>query len=653
MVKSKTSAKNKKLSKKTKLLMKKNLLYVIPIFVLLLISGFGGYRYWSNYLGPQLPPPPSDALYKQSTAPIDKRVEDLLSRMTLEEKIGQMSLVDKNSLIEIQDISRYSLGGILSGAGAKFDDNSPEGWAKAVNEMKSQADKSRLQIPILYGVDANHGNSNVPGATIFPHSINLGSSQDSELVEQIAKATADEIRATGANWSFSPSLDAPKDIRWGRVYESFSDDPALNAKLGDAYVAGTQSTKDGRQKIIGSAKHYLATGAMVWGKSNHKTFSIDQGRSEADNQKLDSEYLVPFRAAVDADVGSVMVALNQWGDERMIDSKYLLTDKLKQDLGFKGFVVSDWYGVYEYAGVNNYDANIKSINAGLDMAMLPYNYKDFMSKVREAVNRGRISESRINDAVARILSEKFKAGLFDIKQNKDIDVSGVGSPQNRELARKAVASSAVLLKNNNDLLPLSANSSTKIIVAGSGADNVGIQSGGWTVEWQGIDGNWLEGSTSILEGLKDSIEDEKASVEYDLNGDFSEDTKADVAFVIVSELPYAEGWGDNPNPTITEDDRRAIEKLKSKADRVVLIIVSGRPLMITDEINNADAVVAVWLPGSEGAGVADVIFGKTLFTATLPLPWPRNISQVPVQLDQTTADGTELLFKRYSGIKTN
>lgn len=379
---------------------------------------------------------------------------------------------------------------------------------------------------------------------------------------------------------------------------------------------------------------------------------IDHGRSEVDENALDSEYLVPFRAAVDTGVGGVMVALNQWGDERIIDSEYLITDKLKTELGFDGFVVSDWYGVYEYAGINNYDANIKTINAGLDMAMLPYDYKEFLSKVREAVKRGKIPESRINDAVSRILKQKFTAGLFDINQTTISDTSDFGSIENRQLARKAVADSAVLLKNDDNLLPLNPKNGISILIGGSGADNVGVQAGGWTVEWQGIDGNWLEGSTSILKGFKDATVDNN-SVKYNLNGDFNMDTKADVAFAIVSELPYAEGLGDSSNPTITEADKQTIKNLKNRADKVVLIIVSGRPLMITSEINEADAVVAVWLPGSEGAGVADAVFGITPFTASLPIPWPASILQVPVQLDQTTADGTELLFKRYSGIKTN
>ncbi|MBA2279140.1 glycoside hydrolase family 3 C-terminal domain-containing protein [Candidatus Saccharibacteria bacterium] len=651
--KSKVSRKVKKSKRSAKV--KRNLSWNKPILsrklvllvALAIIAGTAAYLQRPEDLGLKLPPPPADALYKQSGQPIESRVQDLLGRMTLEEKIGQMALVDKNSLKKIEDVSRYYLGGMLSGAGAKPDINTPQGWLDMVSEIKSQADNSRLRIPILYGIDANHGHSNVLGATIFPHAIGLGASRDADLVTAVAKATAAELTATGVNWNFSPSLDAPKDIRWGRVYEAFSDDPMLNGTLGAAFIEGMQAAMSGNPSIMAAAKHYLATGAMEWNQSNNKKFKIDQGRTSADEQALVSEYLPPYKAAVEVGVSSVMIGLNQWGEQRVIDSKYLLTDKLKTELGFKGFVVSDWYGVYEYAETSKYQANINTINAGLDMAMLPYDYKDFLIDVRKAVKSGKISRSRIDDAVSRILYQKFKAGLFDI-DTENAGLENVGSVTHRQLARQAVASSVVLLKNENTLLPLSKNSG-HILIAGSGADNVGRQSGAWTVEWQGVDGNWMPGGTSILQGIRQLAGNNR--IEYDISGIFDGLTsKADVGIAIISERPYAEGWGDNANPTIEKADLEVIQRLKLSSNKVVVVILSGRPLLITDQITGWDAAVAAWLPGSEGGGVADVLFGNSKFSGKLPLPWPSVIQQLPINTNGITNNRTRPLFERGFGL---
>lgn len=614
----------------------------------MLILTIGAYFNLPEDLGPQLPPPPADAIYKQSNQPIDSRVRDLLNRMSLEEKIGQMSLVDKNSLGKVEDISKYNLGGILSGGGAKPKINTPQGWLSMINEMKNQAAASRLGIPILYGVDANHGHANVLNATVFPHSIGLGATRNSKLVEEIAAATSAELAATGINWSYSPSLDAPKDIRWGRVYESFSDDPKLIGELGSSYITGIQKISADKTYIMASAKHYLGTGAMGWGQSNNKRFKIDQGKTQIDKTALKNEYLPPFKEAVDAGVSSVMVALNEWGEERIIDSKYLLTDTLKGELGFKGFVVSDWYGVYEFSDTNKYNANVKTINAGLDMAMLPYDYKSFLKDVRKAVKNGDINQTRIDDAVSRILYQKFKAGLFDVNTSV-ASIEQFGSIKNRQLARKAVAESAVLLKNEGSLLPLSKDTG-RILVAGSGADNVGRQSGGWTIEWQGVDGNWMPGVTSILQGIRQVL-GESNNVEFEESGNFNTTSnKADVGIAIVSEKPYAEGWGDNPNPTIDNEDLKAIDNLRKSAKKVIVIIISGRPLIITDQLPMWDAAVEAWLPGSEGVGIADVLFGDMPFTGKLPLPWPASIEQLPIQPNGSTYNSSNILFARGWGL---
>lgn len=294
-----------------------------------------------------------DPFYTDSRVPIEKRIENLLSQMTLGEKIGQMALVEKNSVRSIRDVSYYGLGGVLSGAGAKPEDNTPQGWLDMVAGYVDASASSRLGIPVLYGVDAIHGHSNVPGATISPHAIGLGAAHDPALVEKVARATAEEVRATGIFWSFSPNLDAPEDIRWGRVYETFSSDPAINADLGSAYIRGLQGTSTDRVEIVATAKHYLGAGGMQWGSAVNKEYKINQGATIADEKTLHEVYLPPFASAVDAGVLSVMAGLNSWGSQKISANTYLLTDVLKKRLGFKGFIVSDWYGVYEIPGGGN------------------------------------------------------------------------------------------------------------------------------------------------------------------------------------------------------------------------------------------------------------------------------------------------------------
>lgn len=601
--------------------------------------------YYVSHSRVQLPSPPRNALYKLKNAPIDARVKDLVSRMTLTEKIGQMALVDKDSLIKPVDIVRYNIGGLLSGASTKPPTNTAQGWKDMVEGYKEQAAKTRLQIPLLYGVDANHGNSNVPGATVFPHSIGLGASGNAELVQQVADATTQEVAAVGVNWIYSPSLDEPTDIRWGRVYEAFSDSSTLNAVLGAAYIRGAKVTTGDTQMVV-TAKHYIGAGAMQWNTSMNKKYKIDQGITPVDESRLDQDYLPPYLAVIQAGVDSVMVGLNRYGNDRVIDSHYLLTDKLKTELGFKGFVVSDWYGMYEGSKTSIYQSNINAINAGVDMAMLPYNYKGFVRDVTEAVQDNQISQSRIDDAVSRILYEKFKAGLFDSTVAPP-PISDVGSTAHRALARKAASASAVLLKNNGQVLPLKAGQ--HILVAGSGADNFGRQAGGWTLEWQGVDGNWPIGTTSILAGLK-QVAPVGTKIEYSQNASFATSQKADVGLAIVSEKPAAEGWGDNPNPTLSASDLQVIAQLKKHANNVVVVIVAGRPLLLNNQFSSWDGLVMAWLPGSEGEGIADVLFGKTRFTAHLPLPWPANIAQLPIASNGKTKDGTSVLFTRGFGL---
>lgn len=583
--------------------------------------------------------------YLNETLSNEERVNDLLSQMTLSEKIGQMALVEKNSVRKSGDVSEYGIGGILSGAGGKPDANTVEGWRDMVTKFEQLSRESRLGIPVLYGVDANHGHGNVPAATIFPHFIGLGASGDEDLVAEVARATGEELVATGINWSYSPTLDLPEDIRWGRVYETFSSDPNLVARLGSAYIRGIQNDDVGHVPVLATAKHFIGAGSMGWESSSNKNFLIDQGKIEVDEVKLREIYLPPFAAAVDAGVGSVMVGLQSWGTTKLSAEKYLITDVLKGELGFDGFVVSDWYSVYEISNFDFY-SSVVAINAGVDMIMLPFEYETFVRNVSWAVKLRLISEERIDDAVRRILRAKFKLGLFDERKSApELDV--IGSEAHRKLARDAVSQSLVLLKNDSQVLPL--KNVRSIHVAGSSAHNIGRQMGAWTIEWQGVDGNWVPGATSILDGIEE-VSEEGTTILFAEDGIFEEGSRADVGIAVVGEAPYAEGWGDDPRPKLSDVDLSAIEELRKTSERLVVVLVTGRPLIITNELPDWDALVVAWLPGSEGAGVADGLFGKRPFTGTLPIHWPAIIKQVPVSTDGKTTDGTDLLFERDFGL---
>ncbi|MDP3836964.1 MAG: glycoside hydrolase family 3 protein [bacterium] len=557
------------------------------------------------------------ALYLDASRSVDERVEDLLARMTLEEKIGQLALIDRSNLSNSEDIARYNLGALLSGGGSLPEDRTAAGWQAMTAEYQSYTKKTRLKIPLLYGVDAIHGHANVLGATVFPHQIGLGATNDPDLVRRVYEATARELMATGVYWNFAPSLDVPKDQRWGRVYEAFSGDARRVDGLTASSIIGLQG-EPSSPLVLATAKHYLGGGAAIWGSSDTEDYKIDQGDIELSEQLLRSEHLLPFQTAVEAGVGSVMVALNSWQGKKLSSHTYLLTDVLKGELGFTGFVVSDWYGVYEIPG-NDYLNTVAAINSGVDMVMLPKDYKKFAADMLHAKQSGKISDSRLDDAVRRVLRAKFALGLFDREAPAPADLEVVGSDEHRAIAREAVRKSLVVLKDSRDILPLSKDVQT-LLVAGSAADNVGQQCGGWTVEWQGIDGNWLPGATSILSGLKQTVSS-KTEVIYERDGNFTLSDKADVGIAIIGEKPYAEGAGDNADPRLSTEDLAVIAKVRQSSDKLVVIIISGRALNIKTQARNWEAIVAAWLPGTEGQGVADVLFGGYPFTGALPVPW--------------------------------
>ena len=560
------------------------------------------------------------APYLDQNLSIQKRVDDLIGRMTEWEKIGQMALIEKNSIRDLGEITKYNLGALLSGGGAGPKAETPLAWLKMVNSFQSATKNTCLKIPLLYGIDAVHGHANVLGATVFPHAIGLGASHDADLVKRVASATAQEMAATGIYWSFSPNLDVAQDIRWGKTYETFGSNTENVAKLGVAYLQGVQDYSENYFKVLATAKHFIGGGSMQYGTARNKDFKVEEGNISLDEKSLRQLHLVPFQKAVENGAQVVMVGTATWNGKMNTSNYYLLTDVLKTELGFSGFVVSDWYGVYQVSNTR-YDSLVKSINAGVDMVMTPFEYKDFMSNMQKALANGDISRERLDDAVRRILTAKFKIGLFDRPEVVQSGLSVIGSVQHRALAREAVRKSQVLLKNENLALPLSA-SLEKIIVAGSVADNLGRQAGGWTTEWQGIDGNYGVAGTTVLDAIKNAVA-KNTKVEYNKQGNFSMGNNlADVGIAVVGEKPYAEGWGDDINPSLSAEDLETIKKVKEKSKKLIVIIISGRPLDIKKYINNWDGVVAAWLPGSEGAGVTDVLFGDYNFSGWLPAKWP-------------------------------
>lgn len=563
---------------------------------------------------------------------VESRVEELLAQMTLEEKIGQMTLVEKNSITPA-DVTAYHIGAVLSGGGGyPRTGNTPEAWRDMVKEYQDAALQTRLQIPLLYGVDAVHGHNNVKGAVIFPHNIGLGAANDPELMERIGQVTASEMIATGIYWNYAPVLAVPQDIRWGRTYEAYSQDTATVSALASAYLVGLQGADlADPSTVLGTPKHYVGDGGTVWGTGS-SGYAIDQGDMQVDEDTLRAVHLPPYQAAIDAGAQSIMVSFSSWNGTKLHGHAYLITSVLKDELGFEGFVVSDWGGV-DQVDLDYYTAVVTSINAGVDMNMVPSNYKRFIDTMKQAVENGDITQERIDDAVRRILTVKFKLGLSEHPYGRDELLDAVGSDAHRELAREAVQKSLVLLKNEG-VLPL-ATDTPLIYVAGRAADDIGTQSGGWTIEWQGGMGAITPGTT-ILEAIEEAVSD-STTVVFDRRGDFSDrvddngdPVKADVGIVVLGETPYAEGRGDNGQLTLTRNDLTLLENAAQSSEKLVVVLLSGRPLIITDELDNWDALVAAWLPGTEGQGVADGLFGRSAITGKLSFEWPETLDQIPL-----------------------
>ncbi|MCG7525545.1 glycoside hydrolase family 3 C-terminal domain-containing protein, partial [Streptomyces sp. OfavH-34-F] len=580
--------------------------------------------------------------YQNPKLPVKKRVADLLARMSPAEKAGQMTQAERNALASQGDIATYDLGSLLSGGGSVPSPNTPEAWAKMIDGYQLRAQATRFQIPLIYGVDAVHGHNNLVGATIMPHNVGLGATRDPKLARKTGAVTASEVRATGVPWDFAPCLCVSRDERWGRSYEAYGEDPALVESL-ETVIQGMQGAADGRDldrndKVLATAKHYVGDGGTEYGSSTTGSYTTDQGVTKVTRQELEAVHLAPFADAVKRGVGTVMPSyssLDIIGDDRgpvkMHGDAEMINGVLKDRMGFEGFVISDYKAIDQLPG--DYASDVRtSVNAGLDMIMVPTEYKDFTKTLQDEVAAGRIPQSRIDDAVARILTQKFKLGLFEQPYADTANLEKIGSAEHRAVAREAAAKSQVLLKNDGGVLPL--KSTQKVYVAGSNADDIGNQAGGWTISWQGSSGAITPGTTILSAMKKDA-----ASVTY--SKDASADTAGhDVGVVVVGETPYAEGVGDVGNGhdlKLSDADRAAIDKVCA-AMKCAVLIVSGRPQLIGDQLDGIDALVASWLPGSEGDGVADVLFGKRPFTGQLPVSWPRSEAQLPINVGDTAYD---------------
>lgn len=572
--------------------------------------------------------PKKTALYKKADAPIEARVEDLLSRMTLDEKIGQMTQIEKGS-VHSNDITSLFLGSVLSGGGGSPINNTPQGWCDMIDGYQKEALSTRLGIPILYGNDSVHGQNNLKGATIFPHNIGLGAANDPLLTEKIASASAVETAATGVPWTFAPCLAIARDPRWGRTYESFSQDSLIVASLGSAFIKGwTNSSVGNAASPVATAKHYLGDGGTEWGSSRMNNYKLDQGNTIGDEEYLRNELLPPYIDAIKVGARTVMISFSSWNGVKMHGHKQLVTDILKNELGFTGFVVSDWAGM-DQVHSDYYQAIVDSVNAGIDMNMVPYDAKKFISVMKKAVKENDILMTRIDDAVRRILRVKFEIGLFERPFADRSLISQVRSKEHLELAREAVSKSLVVLKNNpvfgKTLLPITPDIK-RIYLVGEGANDIGLQCGGWTIEWQGKKGSITTGTT-VLEALRDQYPN--VEIIYDKNGNFENIDKESLCIVIASEQPYAEGVGDSSGLHLPVADIRLVNRVSESFSKVILVIYSGRPVILEDFVEKIPVIIAAWLPGTEGAGIVDVLSGLVLPSGKLPFDWPKSVAQLP------------------------
>ena len=581
----------------------------------------------------------------------DGKVRELLARMTLEEKIGQMTQAEQDALKDVNDIQKYFLGSLLSGGGSDPKaGNSLAAWTDMCDGYQEHALKTRLRIPILYGADAVHGHNNVLGAVLFPHNVGLGCTRNAKLVESAARVTAEEVRATGVNWTFAPCVTVPRDERWGRTYEGFGEAPELARTLGEAAVRGLQRDDLGDPlSVLACAKHFVGDGGTTIGTAGFPNpegkHLLDQGDTQLSEADLRKIHLQGYISTVKAGVGSIMPSYNSWNGVKVSGIKKLLTDILKQELGFEGFLISD------YKAVNQVTKNYKeaigiSINAGMDMVMVPTDYEQFFNLLLELVKEGKVPMARIDDAVTRILRVKFAMGLMNRSRSPLADRrlhKTFGSAKHRQVARECVRQSLVLLKNEKRILPLS-KKLARIHVGGKSADDIGNQCGGWTIDWQGKSGEVTPGGTTILKAIQNTV---SQTTKVTFSKDGSGAGGADVGIVVIGETPYAEGVGDRDDLALAAEDVTAINNMKQAGIPVVVVLFSGRPMIVNDALGRCDAFVAAWLPGTEGQGVTDLLFGDYKPTGKLSFSWPRSMAQIPINVGDKNYDP---LFKYGFGL---
>ena len=566
------------------------------------------------------------AAFAQDFAKNDARVDAILSQMTLDEKLGQMVQVDMGALHDKADVQKYFLGSVLSGGNSDPADNEPQTWLKAVNEFQTQALQTRLKIPLLYGIDAVHGHNNIDGAVVLPHHIGLGATHDPALMRQAEQVTAQEVAGTGIRWAFAPCIAVAQDERWGRTYESYGSDTALVGALGAEAVRGLQGDQlsSGPTSVLACAKHYIGDGGTQNGK--------DQGNDVCDEATLRKLYLPPYAAAIKAGVGSIMVSYSSWNGLKMHANRHLLTEVLKGELGFQGFLVSDWAAIDQISPDYKKDVEA-SINGGLDMIMIPAalgqpgNYAEFIADLKDLVNLGQVPQSRIDDAVRRILRIKVQMGLFENPWTDPALTAQIGSAEHRQVARQCVRESLVVLKNSGHALPLSKNLK-HLVVAGPAADDLGLQCGGWTISWQGSTGAVTHGGTTLLTAIRQTV---SSGTEVSYSADGQNLAGADAIIVVVGEKPYAEMFGDRTNVDLSVSDTALVQAAKATGAPVITVLYSGRPMVLGPVLKASQALVAAWLPGTEGTGVADVLFGDAHPTGKLPRPWPKNDQQLSAQ----------------------
>ncbi len=559
------------------------------------------------------------------------QVGALLAEMTLAEKVGQMTQA-ANEAITPGEVADLAIGSVLSGGNGVPSPNTPEAWADMVGSFVAAAQESRLGVPLVYGVDAVHGHGLVPGATVFPHNIGLGAAGDAGLVERIGRATRAEVLATGIRWTFAPCVAVPHDVRWGRTYEGYGRDPELVARLGGALVQGLQAPSE-HPPVLACPKHFVGDGGTSWGTVAPPTWvdwwdgwrpswQIDQGDARCDEAELRRRHLLPYEAAIAAGAGTVMASYSSWNGQKLHGHRHLLTDVLKGELAFGGFVVSDWMGVQQL-DPSFEDSVVTSVNAGVDMVMVPIEFRRFVDALTAAVRAGRVPMRRIDDAVGRILRAKAAIGLFDGPTADPVPLAVLGSGEHRALAAEAARRGAVLLKGDG-ALPLRPPPE-RLVVAGAAADDIGLQCGGWTAGWQGSAGPITDGTT-LLDALRAALSDR---VDYAPDGSAS--GRHRVGIVCIAEPPYAEGIGDRAVPTASDQDRAVFARMRARCDTLILIVYSGRPLVIPALIEAADAVVAAWLPGSEATALPGLLLGHAPFTGRLPQPWPTSREDLEAQ----------------------